>query len=52
MDAQFVARTLAEAGMLRMQDAGKFQITVRVGGTTLRAYVVTAAILEGANDAL
>jgi uncharacterized protein (DUF927 family) len=52
MDAQFVARTLAEAGMLRTQDSGKLQTTVRVGGRTLRAYVVTAAILEGATDAL
>jgi uncharacterized protein (DUF927 family) len=52
MDAQFVARTLAEAGMLRVQDSGKFQTTVRVGDATLRAYVVTAAIFEGATDAL
>ena len=51
-DPQFAARTLAEAKMLRTQDSGKLQTTVRVGSTTLRAYVVTAAILEGANDAL
>jgi len=44
-DAQFVARVLANAGMLRTQQTGKLQTTVRVGGSTLRAYVVTAAIL-------
>ena len=52
-DPQFAARTLAEAKMLRTQEAQEdLQTTVRVGSTTLRAYVVTAAILEGANDAL
>ncbi len=47
-DPQFVARTLADLGMLRIQQAAKLQSTVRVGSTTLRAYVVTATILAGA----
>ena len=47
-DAQFVARVLAMAGMLRTQAEG-LQCKVRVGkDATLRAYVVTAAIFEGA----
>jgi len=49
-DAQFVARVLARAGMLRKQAEG-LQCKVRIGNTTLRAYVVTAAIFEGASDA-
>lgn len=49
-NAPFVARVLADAGMLRTQQAGKLQTTVRVGNSTLRAYVVTAAILAGSGD--
>jgi putative DNA primase/helicase len=49
-DAQFVARVLATAGMLRTQAEG-LQCKVRVGGATYRCYVVTAAIFEGAADA-
>ena len=49
-DAKFVARTLANAGMLRTQSEG-LQCNVRVGSGTLRAYVVTAAILDGVADA-
>jgi putative DNA primase/helicase len=49
-DAQFVARALAGAGMLRTQAEG-LQCKVRVKDATLRAYVVTAAIFEGATDA-
>jgi uncharacterized protein (DUF927 family) len=49
-DAQFVARVLAGSGMLRTQKEG-LQCKVRVGIDTLRAYVVTAAIFEGAADA-
>jgi putative DNA primase/helicase len=45
-DAQFVARVLANLGMLRRQAEG-LQCKVRVGGGTLWAYVVTAAILAG-----
>ncbi len=50
-DAQFVARVLADAGMLRTQAEG-LQCKVRVGSATLRCYVITAAILEGASDAV
>jgi len=49
-DPQFVARVLARAGMLRMQAEG-LQCKVRIGNATARAYVVTAAIFEGASDA-
>src|SRR5262249_27469058 len=49
-DAQFVARVLARAGMLRTQAEG-LQCRVRIGNITPRAYVVTAAIFEGAADA-
>lgn len=49
-DPQFVARALAERGMLRLQ-ADKLQANVRVGNKTLRCYVVTPAIFDGASDA-
>jgi putative DNA primase/helicase len=48
-DAQFVARVLEGLGMLRRQAEG-LQCKVRVGSGTLRAYVVTAAILAGAGS--
>jgi putative DNA primase/helicase len=49
-DPRFVARVLAEAGMLRTQGEG-LACKVRIGDTTQRAYVVTAGIFEGAHDA-
>jgi putative DNA primase/helicase len=49
-DPQFVAGVLAKAGMLRTQVEG-LQCKVRVGNSTRRAYVITAAIFEGASDA-
>lgn len=49
-NAKFVARALASAGMLRTQSEG-LQCNVRIGSVTLRAYVVTAGILDGAADA-
>jgi uncharacterized protein (DUF927 family) len=49
-DAQFVARVLADSQMLRKQAQG-LQCNVRVGSSTLRAYVITAAILAGVADA-
>jgi putative DNA primase/helicase len=49
-DAQFVARVLAEVGMLRTQAEG-LQSKVRVGSATRRCYVVTGAIFDGAADA-
>ena len=48
-DPQVVARVLVNAGMMRTQQAGKLQTTVRVGGNTLRAYAVTATILAGSS---
>ena len=50
LNAQYVARVLAGAGMLRTQAEG-LQCKVRVGSATYRCYVVTAAIFEGAADA-
>ena len=49
-NAQFVARTLADAGKLRTQSEG-LQCKVRISNQLLRAYVVTAAILDGVSDA-
>ncbi len=48
-DARLVARVLAERGMLRRQAEG-LTCKVRIGNATLRAYVVTAAILMGERD--
>jgi putative DNA primase/helicase len=50
IDAKVAAKTLAERGMLRRQ-ADKLQCTVKVEGLAKRAYVLTAAILQGGNDA-
>jgi putative DNA primase/helicase len=49
-DPQFVAGVLAERGILRTQ-AEKLQAKVRVGAITLRCYVLTASIFDGATDA-
>jgi uncharacterized protein (DUF927 family) len=52
LDPQFVARALAERGMLRRQGGNILQCTVNVGGDQrVRAYVLTAAILDGGDDA-
>jgi putative DNA primase/helicase len=53
LDAVFVARVLARARMLRTQAEGlQCKVRVRKGdNATLNAYVVTAAIFEGAADA-
>ena len=51
IDATMAARTLAERGMLRRQGKGTFQCTVKVEGIGRRAYVLTAAILQGGDDA-
>lgn len=50
LNPQYVARVLADEGMLRTQAEG-LQCKVRVGRTTHNCYVVTPAILEGASDA-
>jgi hypothetical protein len=52
LDPQSVARVLAERGMLRRQGGNVLQCTVNVGGGhRVRAYVLTAAILDGGDDA-
>jgi uncharacterized protein (DUF927 family) len=52
LDPQFVARVLAERGMLRRQGGNVRQCTVNVGGgQRARAYVLTVAILDGGDDA-
>jgi uncharacterized protein (DUF927 family) len=51
-DPLFVARALAERGMLRRQGGNILQCTVNVGGDQrVRAYVLTATILDGGDDA-
>jgi len=53
LDPQLVARVLHERRMLRRQGGGTYQCTVNIGGgARSRAYVLTAAILEGDGDAL
>ena len=50
-DPQFVARVLADRGMLRRQSAKVLQCTVNIGGgQRVRAYVLTCAILDGGGD--
>lgn len=52
LDAVATARILADRGMLKRDPEGKFQRSEREpGGSTLRVYVVTAAVLEGGTDA-
>ena len=52
LDPQSVARVLHERGMLRRQGGDALQCTVNIGGDhRARAYVLTAAILDGAGDA-
>jgi putative DNA primase/helicase len=50
-DATMVARTLADRKMLRRQCTDTLQCTVKIGGLAKRAYVLTAAILDGGSDA-
>jgi uncharacterized protein (DUF927 family) len=52
LEAQFVARVLADRGMLRRQGGNVLQCVVNIGGNQrVRAYVLTAAILDGSDDA-
>ena len=52
LDAQSVARVLVKRGMLRRQGGESLQCTVNLGGNVrARAYVLTAAILDGGDDA-
>jgi putative DNA primase/helicase len=48
LNATFVAKTLAERGLLRVQGGPGYQCKVNLGGSErTRAYVLTAGILEG-----
>jgi putative DNA primase/helicase len=49
LDPVGVAKALEGSGMLRRQGA-KLQCNVRVGERIIRAYVVSASILEGLGD--
>lgn len=52
LDPQFVARLLAERETLRKQGGKELQCVVNIGGgQRVRAYVLTAAILAGGDDA-
>jgi uncharacterized protein (DUF927 family) len=51
LDPRFVARSLAERGMLARQPSGDLQSVVKVQGTVKRAYVLTAEILAGGEHA-
>ena len=52
LDPSFVARVLADQGMLRRQGGDTLQCSVKLGGKqTARAYVLTARILDGGGDA-
>jgi putative DNA primase/helicase len=51
LDPQFVARALAERRMLRRQSDDALQCVVKIDGRSVRADVLTAAILDGADDA-
>lgn len=51
-DPSFVARVLAEKGMLRRQGGNVLQCVVNIGGgQRMRAYVLTGGILDGGDDA-
>ena len=50
-DPQFVARVLAERDMLRRQGGDTLQSVVRINGSTVRAYVLTANIIDGGGHA-
>ena len=50
-DPQYVARALADRGMLRRQGGNELQCKVNVGpGPRVRAYVLTSKILAGEDD--
>ena len=50
-DPQFVARVLAERGMLRRQGGRDLQCVVKINGSPARAYVLTANIIDGSGHA-
>jgi uncharacterized protein (DUF927 family) len=49
LDSTFVARTLAERGMLR-RGLDKFATVVKIFGQSKRVYVLTTAIIDGGGD--
>jgi hypothetical protein len=52
LDQRLVARILSDRGMLRRQGGNVLQCTVNIGGEhRVRAYVLTAAILDGGDGA-
>jgi len=52
LDPQLVARILSEGGMLRRQSGRELQCVVNIGGNSrVKAYVLTAAILDGGCNA-
>jgi uncharacterized protein (DUF927 family) len=52
LDARHVARVLSDRGMLRRQNSGELQCVVNIGGDSrIKAYVLTAAVLDGGGNA-
>src|SRR5262249_28760005 len=51
LDPTMVARVLAERELLRRQDGRNLQCSVKTGGASKRAYVLTSAIIDGGVDA-
>jgi putative DNA primase/helicase len=51
LDPTMVARALAGRGLLRRQDGRNLQCSVKIGGASKRAYVLTSAIIDGGADA-
>jgi putative DNA primase/helicase len=52
LDPLFVAKTLADCDLLRLQGGAGYQCKVNIGdGRRVNAYVVKAAILDGGGDA-
>ncbi|XIA66440.1 hypothetical protein ACFIOY_10835 [Bradyrhizobium sp. TZ2] len=50
LDAKFVARTLAEAGMLERASDGNQQVR-KIGGANKRVFVINPSILDGGGNA-
>jgi hypothetical protein len=50
LDPKFVARTLADAGMLERASDGNQQVR-KIGGVNKRVFVINAAIIDGGGNA-
>lgn len=50
LDPKFVARTLADAGMLKRASDGNQQVR-KIGGSNKRVFVIGASIFDGGSDA-